>query len=593
MKKPIVESRNVKGMKTIEKLLFCLTLLFTFFILHSHAAPLVEETLTLKAGWNSVYIESTPENPTCDEFFADMPQVLSVAAYRSDADADTAQYYANGDEKVQAPVQYLQWSRDNGSTSALKAIIGGGTYVIYASESTSKTFRGVPAAPKMTWRKVSASETNEYFNLAGVSSVGSKITFQDYFGEGPFGMSKSGRMICTMGGNDINGPEVKSVSGSVGKEATLESGMAYALTATSAGSWPGVVGVLRNSVFFGPDSNYASVRVLNCGTTNHVFRFSLEASKGGETMPPISRRLPRVDAISDPGYTNVVMDSEWEVSLAADDFAEQVFTLDRSSLVPGTEYGVILVIEDLGASRMRVRIPIIVAPVAEDVVAYPTGLWVGEIAITQVSELGDTNRVPVKAGGTLKMSVMMHVDTNGTCRLLQRAVAGVDTNGVTRLFKNPADVPEDVEESRRISTVMMSVDTPVVAATASTNPKFGEDVDFSWVIGATASDNPFRHAWHPDHDGKKADYSDYLPSGDDFSLYANPIKPELWSISNRLDFSWHELGNRALPEHFPYNADETTSGVVTWEVGGLISKGPIKSVGTFTLRRVFKAAELE
>ena len=187
----------------------------------------------------------------------------------------------------------------------------------------------------------------------------------------------------------------------------------------------------------------------------------------------------------------------------------------------------------------------------------------------------------------------MHVGTNGTCRLLQRAVAGVDTNGVARLFKDPADVPEDVEESRRISTVMMSVDTPVVAATESTNPKFGEDVDFSWVVGATASDNPFRHAWHPDHDGKKADYSDYLPSGDDFSLYANPIKPELWSISNRLDFSWHELGNRALPEHFPYNADETTSGVVTWEVGGLISKGPIKSVGTFTLRRVFKAAELE
>ena len=48
-----------------------------------------------------------------------------------------------------------------------------------------------------------------------------------------------------------------------------------------------------------------------------------------------------------------------------------------------------------------------------------------------------------------------------------------------------------------------------------------------------------------------------------------------------------------MPEYFPYNADETTSGVVTWEVGGLISNGPIKSVGTFTLRRVFKAAELE
>ena len=108
-----------------------------------------------------------------------------------------------------------------------------------------------------------------------------------------------------------------------------------------------------------------------------------------------------------------------------------------------------------------------------------------------------------------------------------------------------------------------------------------------------ARDNPFRHAWHPDHDGKTADYKGTAPSGDVFENYAQPVKPELWSISNRLEVSWHELGNPGLPVHFPYNADETTSGVVTWEVWGLVAKGPIKSVGTFTLRRVFKAARLE
>ena len=53
------------------------------------------------------------------------------------------------------------------------------------------------------------------------------------------------------------------------------------------------------------------------------------------------------------------------------------------------------------------------------------------------------------------------------------------------------------------------------------------------------------------------------------------------------------MGNHLLPVNFPYNADETTSGVVTWEVTGLVAKGPIKSVGTFTLKRVFKAARLE
>ena len=160
-----------------------------------------------------------------------------------------------------------------------------------------------------------------------------------------------------------------------------------------------------------------------------------------------------------------------------------------------------------------------------------------------------------------------------------------------RLFKELESAKAACENPRRLSSVMMSVDTPVVAASAHTT--FGDQLQFAWTVDAKARDNPFRHAWHPDHDGKKADYSGDAPSGDDFGNYAQPVKPELWSISNRLDFSWHEDGIGAKPVHFPYNADETTSGVVTWEVTGLTARGPIKSVGTFTLRRVFNAAELE
>lgn len=167
----------------------------------------------------------------------------------------------------------------------------------------------------------------------------------------------------------------------------------------------------------------------------------------------------------------------------------------------------------------------------------------------------------------------------------------MDTNGTARLFKELANVPAEIEAPKRFSTVMMSVDTPVVAAEGGS--VFGDEADFMWTIAPTARDNPFRHAWHPDHDGKTADYEGSAPSGDDFANYASPIKPELWSISNRLDFSWHELGNRNLPANFPYNANETTTGVVTWEVTGLTAKRPIKSVGTFTLKRVVKAKELE
>ena len=565
-------------------------LIFVSLMSLSSFAAHIRETMTLENGWNAIYLESTPTNALCSEFFAGAP-VARVASYQSDAYSSTRQIADDGTEIAQKPISYYVWLPDDETASTMAALAGGRVYMIYATNAWSKPFVGVPAAPRQTWRATTGG--TGFMNLVGVSAdTNDTVTAKSYFGEGPFGAASG--VAYQIGGNKASGPTFLPPIGSGPK---VQGGKAYALTATKDGEWPGVIGVKSGSVYFGADANYETLTVKNCGTTNHTFRITMVRSilEEDTPLPPQSlfRRLPRVDAISEPDYTNVEENVEWTVSLEPDAISEQVFKIDRSKLDNGITYSAILTIEDLGTSKMRVRLPIVVRHAATGAVAYPAGLWVGEIALSQVSELGDTNCVPVKAGGTLKMSVMMHVGTNGTCRLLQRAVAGVDTNGVARLFKDPADVPEDVEESRRISTVMMSVDTPVVAATESTNPKFGEDVDFSWVVGATASDNPFRHAWHPDHDGKTADYKGTAPSGDVFENYAQPVKPELWSISNRLDFSWHELGNRALPEHFPYNADETTSGVVTWEVGGLISNGPIKSVGTFTLRRVFKAAELE
>ena len=555
------------------------------------AMPYVHETLNLTNGWNAVYIECTPTNALCDEFFANTP-VISAAAYRSDADASTAQYDASGNEIVQAPVVYLQWVRGK-TGSTLQSIAGGGTYLLFATNTATKDIYGVPSAPKMTWRKVSSAETNEYFNLVGVSSAEATVPIDAYFGEGPFGLTKSGRSICAISGMDETRPVLKSAEGSFGRQTPVASGKAYALTSTCDGEWPGVIGVQGSAVYFGPNANYASIKIQNCGTTNHTFTIKMERSEpyGALEPPPISRRLPRVDALSEIGYTNVEENVTWSVSLEPDEISEQIFSLDRSQLGPGMERGAILTIEDPAGSKMRVRLPIYVAPVSQSVVAYPTGLWIGEIALTQVSGLNDETPTPVKAGGTLKMSVMMHVDTNGTCRLLQRVAAGMDTNGTARLFKELANVPAEIEAPKRFSTVMMSVDTPVVAAAGGS--AFGDEADFTWTIAPTARDNPFRHAWHPDHDGKKADYLGEAPSGDDFANYASPVKPELWSISNRLFFSWHEQGIHSQPINFEYNASETTSGVVTWEVTGLIANKPIKSEGTFTLKRAVKAAELE
>ena len=189
------------------------------------------------------------------------------------------------------------------------------------------------------------------------------------------------------------------------------------------------------------------------------------------------------------------------------------------------------------------------------------------------------------------MNILVHVDEAGNARLFQRIAAGVDTKGKTRLFKELKSAKAACEKPRRLSTVLMSVDEPIVEATARTT--FGDQLQFAWTVDAKARDNPFRHAWHPDHDGKTADSSGDVVSGDDLSNYVNPVKPELWSVTNTLSLSWHKLNNPTEAVDFAHNPDETTAGYATWNVGGLISNGPINSMGVFYLKRVAEVGTVE
>ena len=62
----------------------------------------VSETMTLKKGWNAIYLESTPTNALCEEFFAGAP-VLRVASYQSDAYSSTRQLADDGTTIDQKP----------------------------------------------------------------------------------------------------------------------------------------------------------------------------------------------------------------------------------------------------------------------------------------------------------------------------------------------------------------------------------------------------------------------------------------------------------------------------------------------------------
>ena len=544
-------------MKKINKLAVGLLLPLSAF-----ALPYVEETMTLTNGWNAIYLESTPTNAVCEDFFAGAP-VARVASYYSDAYSSTRQLADDGTEIAQKPVSYHVWVPGDETASTMSALAGGRVYLIYATNVWRRSFYGIPAAPQQTWRATSGD--TGFMNLVGVSADTSDyVTAKTYFGEGPFGTSSG--VAYQIGGANSAAPTFMPMT--LGAKTKLQGGKAYALTATKDGDWPGVIGFSGvSSVAFGSD-DFASVTLKNFGTTNHTFRVTIIASADGQEIVPLMRKVK--DEHGDESWTNVTVGVSWDVELAAEALGTQKF-------------------EDLGGTQMRVRIPVTVEEKSAEEAAFPTGLWAGYIQMETVSSL--TNTTPTAAAGTLKMNILVHVPASGTPQLLQRVAAGVDADGKVRLFKELSSAKAVCENPRRLSSVMMSVANPIVDASAYTT--FGNQLQFDWTVGANARDNPFRHAWHPDHDGKTADYSGDVVSGDDLANYVNPVKPELWSVTNTLYLSWHKRNIATEDIDFEHNPNETTAGFATWTVGGLLSSGPIYSMGIFYLKRIAEVGVIE
>ena len=544
----------------------------------------IEETMALAKGWNAIYLESTPTNAPCDAFFADAP-VTRVASYQSDAYSSTRQLADDGTEIVQKPLSYSVWIKGDATASTLASLAGGRVYMVYATDAWTRTFLGVPAAPRSTWRATSG-ETG-FMNLVGVSADPSAdVSAKGYFGEGPFGTANG--TAYQVGGTKTGAPTFLPLT--IGaKSAKLQGGRAYALTATKDADWPGVIGFSGIAqVAFG-DGSFADVTLKNFGTTNRAFRVTLVASADAREAFPEGLLKRRVkDERGEAHWTNVVKGVSWDVELAPDALSAQKFSLERKGLSAGATYAAVMQVED-AKTGMRVRIPVTIGETAADESTFPTGLWAGYVQMETVSSL--TTNTPTAAAGALKMNILVHVDADGNATLLQRVAAGTDTNGTLRLFKELDSAQKACGNGRRLSTVMMSVDTPAVAAARQT--AFGDQLRFDWTVDAKASDNPFRHAWHPDHDGKTADYAGEVASGDDLGNYVNPVKPELWSVTNTLYLSWHKQNVETEPADFERNPDETTAGFATWTVGGLLSSGEIRSFGIFYLKRIVDAAEIE
>ena len=569
----------------------CLSFACVFPLVAGAVAPYTTQSLSLVQGWNAVYVEVAPD-AAADDLFADWP-VDHVGLYDPASFLATRQFGADWDSEGLTGSSMALWKRGFPEASSLSRVPAGSVLVTYCTnESHSVTIRGVPAAPRTTWH---VSGTNAVYNFFGFSTT-QQTDISAYLEGSPCEGVKSRVYYRIVGDNLDAGPgplEVRTWNSKV------SDGDVLLLPSDDLSDWSGVLFVSpMNGIDFGQNGVKATLTVRNDGKSPRTVSVALEQAANAAELQ-LSGTLPLCLHVRDADVART--NAAWSAALsgygpvakkelAPDETWRLEFGLDRtafSSLVKGLSFGALLRITEDGDSHAKVVVPLagetsgVVMPDA----ALPVGLWVADVQFDHVLAPGST--VGTETGGAAKLRLPIHIDANGKVRLLQRVVTAgeiaADGTYTYRLYAGSAVVPTTATMVTRISAVCLPTETPVIEAAGESDSV----IAFSFAVAADGATSILRHPLHPQHDGLRWDFSTPAPSGDDFQNYKGDVKPETFSVGNRIEMSFGLNGGEAA-----WNPEGTKSGTCRWTFSGLMRQGNIVLSGPMTVKRVSSVAEI-
>ena len=569
----------------------CLSFACVFPLVAGAVAPYTTQSLSLVQGWNAVYVEVAPD-AAADDLFADWP-VDHVGLYDPASFLATRQFGADWDSEGLTGSSMALWKRGFPEASSFSRVPAGSVLVTYCTnESHSVTLRGAPAAPRTTWH---VSGTNAVYNFFGFSTT-QQTDISAYLEGSPCEGVKSRAYYRIVGDNLDAGPDPLEVRTWNSK---VSDGDVLLLPSDDLSDWSGVLFVSpMNGVDFGQDGVKATLTVRNDGKSPRTVSVALEQAANAAELQ-LSGTLPLCLHVRDADVART--NAAWSAALsgygpvakkelAPDETWRLEFGLDRtafSSLAKGLSFGALLRITEDGDSHAKVVVPLagetsgVVVPDA----ALPVGLWVADVQFDHVLAPGST--VGTETGGAAKLRLPIHIDANGKVRLLQRVVTAgeiaADGTYTYRLYAGSAVVPTTATMVTRISAVCLPTETPVIEAAGESDSV----IAFSFTVAADGATSILRHPLHPQHDGLRWDFSTPAPSGDDFQNYKGDVKPETFSVGNRIEMSFGLNGGEAA-----WNPEDTKSGTCRWTFSGLMRQGNIVLSGPMTVKRVSSVAEI-
>ena len=564
----------------------------------SARAQCAAQNITLKPGWNAVYVEVSPEEGA-EEVFAQWP-VDSVGVYDPAAFLATRQFSADGGTEGLVSSPILMWNRQYQDASSVERIPAGVVCLCFNTnlfQNGTTTLVGVPAAPRATWHQSDGGDVLNYFGFslqdgATVKPAAYLAGFEELTGDS----------MMRIGGKVRGDPPTRL---RFYEDETVSDGEALLIGASDLSDWSGALFVSPQSgLDFGASGVRATLSIRNDGDEPRTVALELDRA-----VAELDSQLPFSSAFlrwrdEDVARTNAAwntVEALGEVARKRLDEGETwriAFGLDRTKLVGangaalprGVPFGALLTALDVdGDTKMKAVVPLRGETAGTDaaLTAWPAGLWVSEASLDSV--FAPDSGAWTETGGRAKIRLPIHVDSHGTIRLLQRVVAAGETasDGTLsyRLYAGSAKVPTTATETLRISSVVLPTETPVIDADAGGSLR--EGASFRFTVAADGPTSLLRHPLHPQHDGLRWDFTTPAPSGDEFANYKGDVKPETFSVSCRIELSISMDGGEAA-----WNPEGTKSGTCKWTFSNLMRQGDVVLSGPMTVKRVSPLSEI-
>lgn len=499
------------------------------------------QSITLKPGWNAVFLHVNASHILLDDLIDSQPGNPISEVWQWQPTPSLAQFIQSPQQPIVGGSQWLSWDRSPVVTDALVRLIGNAAYLVRNTNSVPYTWNiiGQPVLPVYQW----TSSAQNFFGFSTPASTPPR--FVNFLAPAP-DLQRLAEIFYYPGG-ESGPPNVQPLNTPF--TSTVNRGQAYWIRADDYFNryfGPFEVALQGKVVRFDDALGQYRLRLKNTTATAQTVQLNLlssEAAPAGQTpiaaTPTLLVRGPLNTTNLLYGYSvlNGATPS-WTLAPMGQPGAEieVVLGLNRAAITnaPGSLLAGLLRFTDAGGlSQVDVGVS---AGVADS-----SGLWVGGANVSQVrhylkSFARDAAGAPLldpapSGGGVPYLVTNVNTSIGATARsfplrliihrgdsataLLQRVYYGL------RLGTNTVTTRENLLDSTNLASAsrISAAHLPFKLANdpwlkSSGDLGLGTNLVFTVTVDANDhASNPFIHSYHPDHDNLGADFRTVQPQG--------------------------------------------------------------------------------